>query len=186
MHQVHTANGRTSARLFSESQWEEISGRVAEAFRMTSDETERLRNKNIAKLIAATPFLAGCQDAARTAVAHLGTYILSLRETKPYFNATEEDNGSVLERLRLISNFKGGDPKIIDRALSLLALNMVTDYRRDAAEDVFLNKYNPVSDGQFEFEALVSDLTRRIEEVSCPEMEQILPIKAGPLGFWGY
>jgi len=185
MHQVHSASGRTSARLFSESQWEEISGRVAAAFRMTSDETERLRNKNIAKLIAATPFLAGCRDAERTAVAHLGTYILSLRETKPYFNASEDDNGSVLERLRLISNFKGGDPKIIDRALCLLALNMVTDYRRDAAEDVFLNKYNPVSDGEFDYEALVADLTRRVEGVSCPEMEQIMPIKAGILSYWG-
>ncbi len=137
-------------RLFPESKWMEISERVAEAFRMTPDERERLSQGRIAKLIAAIPFLAGCEDAERTAVAHLGTYLLSTRETKCYFNARSEDGTSVLERLRLGSNFKGGDARIIEKGLCLLALNMVSDYKRDIEEDERLGKYNPIAAGDLE------------------------------------
>jgi len=49
-------------RLFPESKWTEISGRVFEAFRMTEEEKARFGGGMIAKLIAAIPFLAGCDD----------------------------------------------------------------------------------------------------------------------------
>ncbi|WP_455382554.1 hypothetical protein [Salinispira pacifica] len=173
-------------RLFPESKWTEISNRVAAAFRMSDEERARFQAKDVARLIGSLPFLAGCDDAERTSVAHLGTYILSIRETKPYFNATQGDNESVFDRLRLISSFKGGDASIIERGMSLLALNMVHDYRRDAAEDVFLRKYNPVSDGSFDHDALTTELKQRIERTSCPEMDEIMDPEVGPLGYWGW
>lgn len=171
-------------RLFTESAWEEISGSVAAAFRMTAEEEARLRGGTIAKLIASIPFLAGCEDAERTAVAHLGTYILSVRETKRYFDTRPEDGSSVLERLRLISSFKGGDRRIIDRGLRLLALNMVSDYRRDIEEDACLGKYNPVSAGAWDYEETVVDLQYKILSVACEEMESIAPMAAIPMVFW--
>jgi hypothetical protein len=173
-----------STRLFPESSWAEIAGRVAEAFRMTEEEKVWLFNGKIAKLIAAIPFLAGCEDAERTAAAHLGTYLLSVRETKCYFNAQVADKVSVLERLRLISNFKGGDQKIIERGLCLLALNMVSDYHRDIEEDAALGKYNPIAAGDWDFESTVVDLEYKILSVNCEEMDEIVSIVMIPLSFW--
>jgi hypothetical protein len=171
--------------LFPESTWAEVSTSVAEAFRMTPEEKEWLRGGRVAKLIAAIPFLAGCEDAERTAVTHLGTYILSIRETKPYFNARPEDGTSVLERLRLGSNFKGGDKRIIERGLCLIALNMVSDYQRDLEEDARLGKYNPIAAGALDFEATVIDLEYKIISVECEEMEAIAPLVAMPMSYWG-
>ena len=172
-------------RLFSESRWAEISDRLSEAFRMTAEEKEWFCEGRIAKLIAAIPFLAGCEDAERTAVAHLGTYLLSTRETKRYFNAQPEDKASVLERLRLGSNFKGGDARIIEKGLCLLALNMVSDYHRDLDEDARLGKYNPIAAGAWDYKTVVADLEYRIVCVDCQEMDELAPIGAIPMSFWG-
>ena len=173
-----------TTHLFPVSTWNEIATAVAGAFRLTAGEHERLHASPVAKLIAAIPFLAQCDDAERTAVAHLGTYLLSVRETKRYFCATAADDTSVLERLRLISAFKGGDPAIIDRGMCLLALEMVSDYRRDAEEDVFRGKHNPISSGDWDHDEVVADLTRRIEAVESPEMDAIMSIALAPDVFW--
>jgi len=171
-------------RLFTDENWAEISSAVAAAFRMNEEEAARLREGRIGRLIAAIPFLAGCDEAERTAVAHLGTYLLSIKETKPYFNAHRGDGASPLERLRLISDFKGGDQRIIGRGMCLLALNMVSDYKRDIEEDERLGKYNPIAAGDWNFEATVEDLEWKIVTVPCEEMDDIAPIGAIPLSFW--
>ncbi len=171
-------------KLFPEETWRRISGEIAGAFRMTAEEAEEFGRHKIARLIAALPYLAGCDDAGRTAVAHLGTYVLSGRETKHWFNATARDSASILERLWLISDFRGGDAKIIERGLKLLALNMISDYGRDVAEDATLGKYNPVAAGDFDFRKTVEDLEWSILSTSCPEMDEIISIGEMPLGFW--
>ena len=176
----------TKAQLFTEAKWSEISDAVSKAFRMNAEEREAFAEKRVAKLIAAIPFLAECEDAERTAVAHLGSYLLSVRATKRYFNARPDDSESITERLRLISNFKGGDQRIIERGTNLLALNMVSDYRRDAEEDVFLRKYNPVSEGDFDYESTIGELKKRIEEVPCSEMDEIMSPSFALLDFWAF
>lgn len=173
-------------RLFPDASWAEISASVAEAFRMDAKERAWFAGGRIARLIAAIPFLAGCEEPERTAVAHLGTYLLSTRETKAYFNASSGDDSSALERIALISSFKGGDARIIEKGLCLLALNMVSDYKRDIEEDARLGKYNPIAAGAWDFESTVVDLEYKIVSVSCEEMDEIAPIGAIPLGFWGY
>jgi len=169
-----------------ESIWADLSDAVASAFRMNEDERERFKTKDAARLIGALPFLAGCDDAERTAVAHLGSYVLSIRETKPYANAKQEDNGSLTERLRLISNFKGGGPAILERGMSLLALSMVIDYKRDVELDRAIGKYNPVADGKLDADAEIARLRERISEISCPEMEEIYASDVSPQGYWSH
>jgi hypothetical protein len=152
---------------------------------MSEEETQKLKEKNVAKLIAALPFLAECEDAERTAVSHLGTYILSLRETKHYFNATSGDNDSVFKRLRLISNFKGGKKEIIARGMSILALNMVDDYKRDVTLDEIIGKYNPVGDRAWDYEKTREKLIKTIEAIDCPEMDTIYSEGPGTMDWWG-
>jgi hypothetical protein len=157
---------------------------MAQAFRMTAAEKERFQDGRIGKLIAAIPFLAGCEDAERTACVHLGAYLLSIRETKEPFNARSDDSSSVLERLRLLSNFKGGDRRIIDKGLCLIALAMVSDYKRDLEEDARAGKYNPIAAGDWNYEAVVEDLERRIRDVPCEAMDKIAPIVMIPMTWW--
>ncbi len=183
-HHASTNTVVQSSRGFSE-QWPEIAEAVGSAFRMDTKELEWLRKKPVAKLIAAIPFLAGCDQPARTAVAHLGTYLLSIRETKPFFNADTTDDGDILDRLRLIMNFRGGDAAVIDRGMALLALNMLDDYKRDVQIDAALGKYNPVASGAFDYEAVRTELIRRIEAgctVAVDKYDEIGPIVRGPWG----
>jgi hypothetical protein len=157
-----------------EAKWAEVADSVADAFRMKPHEREWFRNKPVARLIAAIPLMAGCHDAERTAVAHLGTYLLSIKETKPYFNARPEDDVDVFERLRLGMNFVGGDQAVIKKGMSMLALCMVIDYAEDIAEDRKRGKYNPVEAGSFDATALRGDLEESIAAVECPELDMIL------------
>ena len=171
-------------RLFPESAWEDIFGPVSQAFRMTEDEKSRFYDNRIARLIAAIPFLAGCEDAGRTACVHLGAYFLSIREPKAFFNARADESGTVFDRLRLLADFKGGDARVIDKGLSLLALNMVCDYQRDVEEDAKLGKYNPVGAGDWDYKTIVADLEYRILTVDCPEMDAIASIHVMPMCWW--
>jgi hypothetical protein len=181
---LELAGTKVGTRLFPEDTWLAIAKDLALSFRMTAAEEEGLRKNMIAKLIAALPFLAGCDDAGRTAVAHLGTYLLSVRETKHWFNATAGDSSSILERLWLGANFRGGDEKIIERGLSLLALNMISDYKRDIEEDAALGKYNPLAAGDFDFKETVEKLEWTIVTTHSPEMDEIMSIGAIPMSYW--
>jgi len=175
---------RISSRLFTGELWLEIADDLIAAFRMNALEAKALRENRIARLVAALPFLAGCEDAGRTAVAHLGTYLLSVRDTKRWFCATPEDGSSILERLRLGASFKGGDKDILQRGMSLLALNMISDYKRDLAEDAALGKYNPLGAGDFKFEETVEELEWAIAKRPCDEMDEIINAGEMPLSYW--
>ncbi|HAE21693.1 MAG TPA: hypothetical protein DCG47_05135 [Spirochaetaceae bacterium] len=179
-----TLDKKSARRLLGEELWLEIAGDLAAAFRMDASEAEALRGNRIARLVAALPFLAGCEDAARTAVAHLGTYLLSVRETKGWFCATPADGSSIMERLRLGASFKGGDKDILERGMSLLALNMVSDYKRDLTEDAACGKYNPIAAGDFAFEETVESLLWAIAKVPCAEMDEIISPGEMPLSYW--
>jgi len=174
----------TQAATFSQT-WPEIADAVAKAFRMDHEEAEWLENKRIAKLIGAIPYLAGCDQPARTAVTHVSTYLLSIKDTKPFFNADPTDDINILERLRLIMNFRGGDPRIIDKGMCLLALSMFDDYKRDVHIDEVYDKYNPVAAGAFDYESTRADLLQRIETVACPQMDEILNSDMGGESYWG-
>lgn len=169
-----------------EKQWAEISDEIAQAFRMSEEQASFLRKKSIARLIAAIPFAAGCEHPARTAVAHLGTYLLSVRETKHFFNATPADDGSIFDRLALISCFSGGDQRVIRKGMSLLALNMLNDYRRDQEVDRCVGKYNPVAAGAFDYESERIALQKNVDDVESPLLDAVVSKSGDGSGTEGY
>ena len=164
-------------------QWDLIVGMVADAFRFTSEETERFRSREIPKLIAAIPFLAGCKDPLRTAISHIGTYILSVRLPE-VAKTIPSDDECLFRRLDPINHFMGGDNEIAQRGMNLIALCMICDYERDVEEDRKLGKHNPISAGTLDFEEQKSDLIGRIKSVQCDEMDAILPIEKCYSSFW--
>jgi len=168
-----------------EAIWCRISNDVAESFRMPEDEKQRFKDKAIARLIAAIPLMAGCENAERTAVSHLGTYILSNRETKHYYNPSISDNKSILERLRLISTFRGGNSDIINKGMALIALSMLFDYKRDVYVDETLGKYNPVAENVFHFNTQKKALEKIIQSTECKELDALFHDE-DIRGYWGH
>ena len=172
---------KKSGRVFTE--WENVATSVADAFRMDKDEREWLQNKNLAKLIAAIPYLAGCEDSGRTAITHLGTYILSIR-IKTVANCQPTDDADLFRRLEMINNFIGGDQAIIQKGMSLIALNMIADYARDIEEDRMFGKYNPVDSGAFNYEFEKKRLVTIIESIECRGMDEIMSIDESIRALW--
>jgi hypothetical protein len=93
----------------------------------------------------------------------------------------------VFERLRLISYFKGGNKKIIEKGMSLLALNMINDYKRDIPIDEAIGKYNPMADDSMNHMQLKAKLIKKITSVDCPEMDNIIKLEGpGTQDYWGW
>ena len=150
---------------------------------MSPDRAARFRENETAKLIAAIPFLAGCRESERAALAHLGTYIIAGSETgRGTFDHKAEDNYDVLARLAMIGNFEGGDPRIINRGMKLLASIMIEGYRRDIAADAVSGCYTPVGAKEWNAEEKLASLAKAIASVEDDEMDAILA--AGVKGSW--
>lgn len=163
-----------------------VLGSVAESFRMDKEERQRFVSAPIARLIGSLPFLAGCTRAERTAIEHLGTYVLSVRETRAAFYAAPDDDASVYDRLAPIMRFDGGDPDILRRGMAILALNMVNDYGRDVDLDRMLGKHNPIGSGAWNLDSLRSELQSTIDSIDCEEMDRVVASGAGTNNFWSW
>ena len=173
----------TTPPRFEEELWMDLANSVAQAFRFTKDEHARFLANRLAKLIAAIPFLASCSDPERTAVSHLGTYVLSVR-SKRFALARPTDDTYLLRRIELLSNYIGGDRKIIKRGMGLIALVMLEDYHRDREADSDVGKYNPINSGAFHYEVCRRKLMKKIEKNECPQMDEILKVSNTRMIFW--
>jgi hypothetical protein len=142
--------------------WERLCKAVAETFRFTARERMEFSRNATAKLIGAIPFAAGCDEAERTALAHLALYMTEIRGGSRIGAHTPADNASPLARLRLIASFKGGDRRIIDHGMNRLALIMLRGYERSKAEDARRRIYNPLNDGSWDAGAMEARLTKAL------------------------
>jgi hypothetical protein len=170
-------------KRFPEDSWKEIVSIVASAFAMDPGRSERLLANATAKLIAAIPYLAGCRESERTAVAHLSTYVIAGSEAaEKVFDHKAGDNYDVLARLATIGGFEGGDPAIVNRGMKLLAKIMIQGYRRDVEYDKAQGRYNPVGDGKWSADEKLASLSNAIAMVPDPEMDAI--VGESTLGGW--
>ncbi len=152
----------------------EVFTAVIDTFRFTDEEKEDFLGNEVAQLVAAIPFVAGCEDAKRTALAHLAIYITELRGGAIIFDHCEVDNNSVYTRLRLISSFKGGDEKIIHHGMSILALIMLEGYRDSTQKDRLNGIYNPLNEGAWDYNILLANLKNDIEEHPCIALDMLV------------
>jgi hypothetical protein len=172
-------------KRFPDETWEEISSIVASAFAMDSDRSKKLRSNTTAKLIASIPYLAGCRECERTAVAHLATYVVAGHAAaENVFDHNAGDNYDVLARLATIGSFEGGDPAIINRGMKMLARIMIKGYSRDVGEDMVEGKYNPVADGKWNADEKLASLSSSIAAAPDPEMDAIA-VEGLAQGWWG-
>ncbi len=147
---------------------------VIDTFRFTEEERKDFIGNEVAQLVAAIPYVAGCEDAKRTALAHLSIYFTELRGGSVIFDHNNDDNKSVYTRLRLISLFKGGDEKIIHHGMTILAYIMLEGYKESASRDIENNIYNPLNDGSWDYDILKTSLMNDIRQNPCLKLDNLV------------
>jgi len=157
---------------------------IADSYRMTKAERTQIHASNTARLIAALPFIAGCREAKRTALAHLSLYVLAERGAEDIFDHCPTDDTDIKTRLRLGMQFAGGNPAVINRGMDLLCLQMLYGYERDRVKDQSDGVYNPLNSGSWQFETLKTELLSRIEANPCPQMDAYMVTMNVRGSFW--
>ncbi len=152
----------------------EVFSAVIDTFRFTDEEREDFVGNEVAQLVAAIPYVAGCEDAKRTALAHLAVYFTELRGGAKIGDHNIDDNTSVYTRLRLLSSFKGGDEKIIHHGMTILALVMLEHYNASSLDDKENGVYNPLNDAHWEYEVLKTNLLNDIRENPCDALDELI------------
>jgi len=152
---------------------------------MSEKEAAAFRANKVARLVGLLPFVAGCDDAQRTALAHLAVFVVANRgESRRVFDHSPTDDAEPLARLRTIADFKGGDAATLERGMALLGLCMVSGYRRDAELDRILDAYNPANVDSSKA-AVAESRFREVIAVTKPtELDAILSIEEAEKGYW--
>jgi hypothetical protein len=170
---------------YTPENWKETASLVAASFRFTPQEKEALVKNKTAQLVAALPYLAGCEEAERTSLAHLGTFVLASREPcRRPFDHKKEDDADPLRRLAPIADFKGGDRAVIERGMALLAIVMTNGYRTDVEGDRQKAWYNPVGSGAWKADAKITELSAKAAKTASPEMDSLMTTDEAVRSFW--
>jgi len=160
--------------LFQDETWEKLYTEIADAFSLGPTRTVKLASNKVAKLIAAIPFLAGCRNPERAALAHLGTYLVAgSGGAREVFDHQPEDDAEVMARLAMGSNFEGGDPAVLARGMKILAWTMIRGYVRKVEENA-VQGYNPVAAKTWEAGPMLAKLETEISSAPNPEMDSII------------
>lgn len=169
---------------FSQAAWNEIVTAISRTFRFTEAEETAFSSNETAHLIAAIPFIAGCDEAERTAIAHLSVYIAAIRGGRTIFDHTETDDGDILNRLRLIMQFKGGNREAIGHGMNLLALVMVNGYKRDQDKDRKSGEYNPLNSGAWNYDETCGKLTSAIRASFSDNIASLMSVEGAYGKIW--
>lgn len=158
-------------------EWEYLTEETSRVFSLTGKEEELLYNSNTAKIIAAIPFVAGCNEPERTAIAHLCIYEAEIKGFQKYFAHLPSDDDNIFNRLAFISTFDGGNPAIIQHGMNILAYIMIEGYNRSKEKDLKNGIYNPIANGKWDYKTLKARLLKKIKEIECPDLDRyFLPI----------
>ncbi|ULQ59909.1 hypothetical protein K7I13_00745 [Brucepastera parasyntrophica] len=159
----------------TDQSWTELCNCIAETFRFTEDEKVSFSMNRVAKLIAAIPFAAGCDEPARTALGHLAVYMTELRGGSIIGGHNPSDNEDIFTRLRLLSSYKGGNQEIISHGMHQLALVMIVGYEKSMDKDEYLGVYNPLNDGSWNAEEMKLDILRELKKSPNTILDSIVP-----------
>jgi len=168
--------------------WKSLADTTAEVTRMTDAEAARLYANKVAKLVGLLPYLAGCEEAQRTALSHLATWVIANRSAaRTVFDHKAADDRDPLARLETLSHFVGGDKAIIDAGMRRLALCMVSGYARDKEKDQALGGYNPINAKTWDESATTARLgagAAATTPAGAPGVDGVLSAEAANAAAW--
>ena len=177
--QVMSTNAETEQKV------EEVIYRVAAVFNFGIAKKEWLKQSRMARLIASLPFIAGCEKPRETAISHLTVYILSLEDdTKDVFYHTSADDTDIFTRFKPISNFKGGNRSVIEHGMNLIALCIISNYRKSRERDKARGKYNPGNEAGWDLDSMQKDLIEKIEANPVKEIDEIYSMETATQKDW--
>ena len=153
-----------------EATWEYIIAEMKKVFRFTRKETKWFRNCKTAKLIATIPFAAGCNEAERTAIAHLCIYLAEIRGFQKYYAHLPSDDADLFSRLGFISTFEGGKKEVIEYGMNILALKMIEGYNKSKEQDSKNNVYNPFISNVWDYDNLKEMIFDYLHNTTCCEL----------------
>ena len=166
-------------------QWENVLSRAGAVLNFGIEKKEQVQNSKMAKLVAAIPYLADCNKAFETSFSHLLIYLMAFDESsKDVYFHKPEDNSDIYSRLFPISSFSGGQIEIIHCCMDLIALCMLSNYKKDSEEDKRIGKYNPINEGQWDYDTLSTELIQKIDKNITPEISAIYNSTIALEGYW--
>lgn len=155
------------------NEWDYIVKETITVFRLTPEEAKELYNSTTAKIIATIPFAANCEDAERTATAHIALYLTEKKGFQKYCAHLPSDDFSLFNRLELISHFKGGDLKIIQHGMNMLALIMIEGYKRSCQKDKQNKIYNPFTSNTWNYTKIKNKLLNDLSKTQCQLLDDL-------------
>ena len=154
-------------------EWNYITGQAKQVFNLSESETLELYNSTTARIIATIPFSAKCEEPERTAVAHIVLYLTELRGFHKFCNHQQSDDSDIFNRLNPISNFIGGDFKIIEHGMIMLALIMLDGYKASSSNDKINGIYNPISNGVWDYRKIKNQLLNKLSLAEDPQLDTL-------------
>ncbi len=155
-------------------EWNYFVSEISKVFRFTEEETNWLTNCKTAKLIATIPFAAKCIEPERTAIAHLCIYIAEIKGFQKYFAHQPSDDFDIYNRLAFISTFEGGNKRIIEEGMNILALIMIEGYHQSEKIDSQNNVYNPFVSKTWNYEQVSEQIKIKLKTLNTGIFESFL------------
>lgn len=159
---------------FNSRVWNELVDVVVNQFGYDEVKRNRVSESKLLKVIAAIPYLAGCNNPGRTALIHMSTFCIAAESGKQFFLHNFSDNSSLDQRLYCISNFDGGDKQIIRKGMNLLKLVMLSDHKIDSDMDRWNKKYNPINSNVWNYEQITTTLIKENLAIDCYMLDEIM------------
>lgn len=160
-------------------EWDYFVTEIKNVFNLSQKEFQKLRNSSTAKLIAAIPFAAGCYEPERTAIAHLCLYEVELKGFLKHCSHTQSDDKDIFNRLAFIGTFEGGNEKIIEYGMNMLAYIMIEGYHKSERSDRHNNVYNPFVSGAWDYNKTKSKILNVLNSYSNPILDGIFTVGGG-------
>jgi hypothetical protein len=151
--------------------WDYFIDELSKVFNLSFNEKEKLQSSKVAKLIAAIPYVAKCNEPERTAIAHLCLYMSEIRGFEKFCSHNQIDDIYYMNRLSFIATFSGGDEKIINHGMNLLALAMIEGYNQSSKSDKEKGIYNPFVSKVWDYKQLKSEIMKELSKVYIPELD---------------
>lgn len=145
--------------------WNYFVNEIGKIFKFTSEEILWFTNCKTAKLITTIPFAANCIEPERTAIAHLCIYVAEIKGFQKYYAHQPSDDFDIYNRLAFISTFEGGNRKIIEEGMNILALIMIEGYHKSEKNDSENNIYNPFVSEKWNYDKLKVEIENKIKNI---------------------
>lgn len=155
--------------------WDDLSEKAADAYRLDDNDRQALKNSNAAKLVAHTPYLVeigSSIELKRKSLAKLAIFIMAWKVK----DLANHQKGETLSAR--VSYFEPDVclyPEMAEGIDLILQLYSLGDHVKDQAQDAIEGKYNPVASGDIDPEKMEEHLMMRFENLPARVKSELDP-----------